>query len=173
MTVPVRKSPQAQSSPLLNQGLSDPQKTIENGESGANERQPWRQLLRMMVGSWISRAIYVAAKLRVADHLTDGPASAEELAAAASVAPGPQYRILRALAGVGVFARQADGRFCLNPLAEPLRAGVPGSLRAFAVTVGEETDRSWCDVLETVRTGEPAFDPLPVPFAGMHRSPNV
>ena len=173
MTVPVRKSPQAQSSPLLNQGLSDPQKTIENGESGANERQPWRQLLRMMVGSWISRAIYVAAKLRIADQLKDGPCLAKELASEAGVASEPLYRLLRALASIGVFAQQADGRFRLNALAEPLRAGVPGSLRAFAVTVGEETDRSWCDVLETVRTGEPAFDPLPVPFAGMHRSPNV
>jgi hypothetical protein len=114
----------------------------------------------MIIGSWVSRAIYVAAKLRIADRLTAGPASAEELAAAAGVAPVPLYRILRALAGVGVFDRQADGRFRLNPLAEPLRASGPESLRALAVVIGEEQDRSWCDVLETVRTGEPAFDRL-------------
>src|SRR6516165_2101391 len=114
----------------------------------------------MIIGSWVSRAIYVAAKLRVADHLRDGPRAAEELAAAAGVAPRPLYRLLRALAGVGVFARDADGRFRLNPLAEPLRDGGPDSLRALAIIVGEEQDRCWDDLCETVRTGEPAFDRL-------------
>jgi hypothetical protein len=78
----------------------------------------------MIVGSWVSRAIYVAATLRIADRQADGPRAAEGLAAAAGVAPRPLYRLLRALAGVGVFARDADGRFCINPLAVPLpRAG--------------------------------------------------
>jgi hypothetical protein len=123
-----------------------------------NEPQPAQQLVQMIIGSWVSRAIYVAAKLRVADHLRDGPRAAGELAAAAGVAPRPLYRLLRALAGVGVFARDADGRFRLSPLAEPLREGGPESLRALAVTVGEEQDRCWDDLVETVRTGEPAFE---------------
>jgi hypothetical protein len=114
---------------------------IKNVESSMNEPKRWQQLLQMIIGSWVSRAIYVAAKLRVADHLKDGPRTAEELAAAAGVAPGPLYRLLRALAGVGVFAQQADGRFRLNPLAEPLREGGAGSLRALAVMIGEEQDR--------------------------------
>src|SRR5262249_61659331 len=92
--------------------------------------QRGQQLLQLMIGSWVARAIYVAAKLRVADRLADGPRTAEELAAAAGVAPGPLYRVLRALAGVGVFARQAGGRFRLNPRAQPLRDGGPGSLPA-------------------------------------------
>ena len=98
-----------------------------------SEPHPWKQLFQMIVGYWISQAIYLAAKLRIADHLADGPRSAEELAAAAGVAPRPLYRVLRALAGVGVFAQGADGRFRLNALAEPLREGGPDSLRAFAV----------------------------------------
>jgi hypothetical protein len=125
-----------------------------------NEAKPWQQLFQMIIGSWVSRAIYVAAKLQIADHLKDGPRTAEELAAAAGVAPGPLYRVLRALAGVGVFARQADRRFRLNPLAEPLREGGPDSVRALAVMIGEEQDRCWDDLVETVRTGEPAFERL-------------
>jgi O-methyltransferase domain/Dimerisation domain len=124
-----------------------------------NDAKRW-QLLQMIIGSWVSRAIYVAAKLRIADQLKDGPRSAEVLAAAAGVAPRPLYRVLRALAGVGVFAQQADGRFRLNPLADPLRGGGPDSLRALAVMVGEEQDRCWDDLLETVRTGETAFERL-------------
>jgi hypothetical protein len=125
-----------------------------------SEPQPWQQLSQMITAYWTARAIYVAANLRIADHLKDGPRAAEELAAAAGVAPRPLYRFLRALAGVGVFAREADGRFRLNPLAEPLREGGPGSLRAVAVMLGEEQYRCWDDVLETVRTGERSFDRL-------------
>jgi hypothetical protein len=125
-----------------------------------SEPQPAQQLVEMIVGSWVSRAIYVAAKLQIADLMADGPRFAEELAEATSVAPRPLYRLLRALASVGIFARDADGRFRLNSLAKPLREGGPESLRALAVMVGEEQDRCWDDLLETVRTGESAFDRL-------------
>jgi hypothetical protein len=125
-----------------------------------NAANAWQQLTQMITGYWTSRAIYVAAKLRIADRLADGLRAAEELATAAGVASGPLYRVLRALAGIGVFVQQADGHFRLNPLAEPLREGGPGSLRSFAVMLGEEQDRCWDDLLATVRTGETAFDRL-------------
>src|SRR6516225_9887471 len=102
-----------------------------------SESHPCQQLTQMITGYWVSRAVYVAAKLRIADRLKDGPRTAEELAATAGVAPRPLYRVLRALAGVGIFTQQADGRFRLNRLADPLREGGPESLRAFAVLLGE------------------------------------
>jgi hypothetical protein len=160
MTVPVRNSSQAESSLRLNQGWSDPNGTIQSVQSSGNEPQPRQQLLQMITGFWVSRSIYVAAKLRIADHLKNGPRSAGELAAATGMASGPLYRLLRALAGVGVFAQQGDGRFRLNPLAEPLCAGGPESLQAAAVMIGDEQDRCWDDLIETVRTGEPAFERL-------------
>jgi hypothetical protein len=76
------------------------------------------------------------------------------------VAPRPLYRLLRALAGDGVFAQQADGRFRLNAAAELLRDDGTESMWAMAVMLGEEQDRCWGDLLETVRTGEPAFERL-------------
>jgi hypothetical protein len=139
---------------------SSPVWTFEQGKTNMSEPQPWQQLTRMITGSWTSRAIYAAAKLRIADRLKDGPRSAEELATAAGVATRPLYRLLRALAGVGVFAQQAGGRFRLNPLAESLRVGGPESLRALAVMISEEQDRCWDDLVETVRTGATAFDRL-------------
>ena len=124
------------------------------------EPQPSQQLVQMIVGSWVSRAIYVAAKLQIADLLAAGPRATEELAAASGVASRPLYRVLRALASVGVFAQEADGRFRLNPLAESLREDVPDSLWAFTVMLGEEQDRCWDDLPEAVRTGEPVFERL-------------
>src|SRR5262249_43272056 len=122
-----------------------------------SERQPWQQLFDKIIGSWVSRAIYAAAKLRIADHLAAGPRSAEEIASKAGVAPRPLYRLLRALAGVDVFTQQADGRFRLNPTAELLREHGADSMWAVAVMLGEEQDRCWGDLLETLRSGEPAF----------------
>jgi hypothetical protein len=140
--------------------LKDAKEAIERVGSSTNEPDRWRQLLDMVVGSWVSRAIYVAAKLRIADHLKDGPRTAADLAAAVGVAAGPLYRLLRALAGAGVFAQGPGERFRLNLLAEPLRDGGPDSLRAVAVMIGEEQDRCWDDLLEAARTGETAFDRL-------------
>src|SRR5262249_53275162 len=117
-------------------------------------------LFEKIIGSWVSRAIYAAAKLRIADQLAAGPRSAQEIAAAAGVASRPLYRLLRALAGAGVFAQQADGRFRLNTAAELLRAHAADSMWAMAVMLGEEQHRCWGDLLGAVRTGEPAFERL-------------
>ena len=115
-------------------------------------------LLQMMTGYFVSKSVYVAAKLGIADHLVDGPASAEELAAATGTDAPSLYRVLRALASVGVFAETTDEQFALTPLSSLLRSGTPDSLRALATTYNEEMYRAWGDMLYTVRTGKPAFE---------------
>jgi hypothetical protein len=160
MTVPARNKFQTEDRLRFDQSSSEPQTPIENVESTRSAPHPCQPLTQMITSYWVARAIYSAAKLRIADHLKDGPRTAEALAATAGVAPRPLYRVLRALAGLGVFAHTADGRFQLNPLAEPLREDGPDSLRALAVMLGEESNRCWDDLPETVRTGETAFDRL-------------
>jgi hypothetical protein len=112
----------------------------------------------MMTGYWVSKAIYVAAKLGLADLLIDGAHSAEELATATQTLAGPLYRVLRALASVGIFSEVAPSRFALTPLAELLRSDTPDSMRALAIMYAEEQSRAWDDVLHSVRTGQPAFE---------------
>jgi hypothetical protein len=41
---------------------------------------PHAQLIQMVMGHWVSQILYTAATLRLADHLADGPLSAEQLA---------------------------------------------------------------------------------------------
>jgi hypothetical protein len=74
-------------------------------------------LLQMMTGYWVSQALYVAAKLGVADLLADGPRTAEALAAATQTDAPSLQRVLRALASVGVFTEVHTGLFALTPLA--------------------------------------------------------
>jgi hypothetical protein len=114
----------------------------------------------MITGAWISQMVYVAAKLKLADRLTEAPKTAEELALGTSTDARSLYRLLRALASVGVFAEDGEGRFNLTPLAECLRRDVPGSQWAMAVMMGEEHFRCWGDLYESVRTGRTAFDRL-------------
>src|ERR1700682_5474109 len=100
-----------------------------------------QQLDQMITGYWISQAIYAAAKFGIADHLKDGPKTVGELATASSTNPDGLYRLLRALASVGVFAEAESRRFSLTPLAEPLRSDVRGSKRALALMSGDEQFR--------------------------------
>jgi hypothetical protein len=119
---------------------------------------PQLMLYQMGVGHYISRALYVAAKLGIADLLADGPRHYDELAAATSTHAPSLNRVLRLLASVGVFAEQGDGQFVLTPLAELLRAGVPGSMRAAVmVFTGIRIQDSWKELEYCVRTGQPAF----------------
>jgi hypothetical protein len=115
-------------------------------------------LIQMITGFWISQAIYAAAKLSIADLVKDGPKPCEELAQATGMHPRTLYRLLRALASVGVFREGEDGRFGLTPLAAYLQSGVPGSLRAFAIMQSELQYRAYGEVLHSVKTGETAFN---------------
>jgi hypothetical protein len=67
------------------------------------------------------------------------------------------YRVLRALACLGLFAETPEGRFEMTPLALPLQTNVPESLRALAIMWGETFWRPYCELLQSVRTGEVAF----------------
>jgi len=109
-------------------------------------------------GSWITQGLGVAAELGVADILAGGPRTCEELAKQTSTEPDALYRLLRALASVGVFAADGQGRFALTPLAEMLRSDVPGSQRAFAIMMGAEFCQAWGALSHSVRTGEPGFN---------------
>jgi hypothetical protein len=115
--------------------------------------------MQMINGYWNSQMICVAAKLGIADLVADGPKSSAELAKITGTHAPTLYRLLRALASLGVFAEDDRGRFGLTPLAEPLRTGVPDSLRDWAVFAADvETWRSWEQLLYSVTTGEAAFE---------------
>lgn len=121
---------------------------------------PQDQMARMITGYWISQMVHVAARLGLADHLADGPRTAEELARLTGSHTRSLYRLLRALASVGVFSEDGDGRFRPTPLGDCLRSDIPGSQRAMALMMGEEHFHCWGDLLGSVRTGQTAFDRL-------------
>ncbi|QDV35692.1 methyltransferase [Tautonia plasticadhaerens] len=125
-----------------------------------SEPTPGDQLSRLITGYFASQAIHVAAELRLADLLADGPRSVEELADATGTHPRSLCRLMRALASLGVFAEGEDHRFSLTPMADLMRSDVPGSQRATARMMGGAFYRALGDLIGSIRTGEPAFERL-------------
>jgi hypothetical protein len=115
-------------------------------------------LFQMATGYWVSQAIYVAAKLGIADLLKDGPQSCVALATATGADAPSLFRLMRALSGVGVFSQLGRDRFALSRLAESLQAEVHGSLRAMVITLGEIHYQACGNLLHSVQTGSPAFN---------------
>jgi len=61
------------------------------------------EIFKLIGGYRISQAIYVVAETGIPDLLTAGPKSCDELATATNTHAPTLYRILRFLAGAGLF----------------------------------------------------------------------
>jgi SAM-dependent methyltransferase len=122
--------------------------------SGTTEQM----LNRMIVGSWVTQAIYVAAEIGIADILAAGPRTAEELARGLRMDGPSLYRVLRALASIDIFREDGEGRFSLTPMGKLLESDAPGSKRSLARMAGAEFYRSWGGLLPSLKTGGAAFD---------------
>ena len=121
-----------------------------------NELPPPAQLMKFIVGRWISKPIYVAAELGLADMLAEGPKSIEELARTSQSHAPSLYRMMRALASVGIFFETEAKRFELSPMAEYLKTG---SMRSIALMFNSDwSDKAWGYFLDSIKTGGTAFE---------------
>jgi Dimerisation domain len=84
----------------------------------ATDRAAAFALLDLVQGSVITQALYVAARLGIADIVSEEPLTAAEIAKRASANPEAVYRLLRLLSGYSVFAEDEDDRFGLTPMAD-------------------------------------------------------
>jgi hypothetical protein len=122
---------------------------------------PWLDMVNLINGYQITQAIRVVSTLRVADHLKDGARSTEELASLTQSNVDALYRLLRALAAVGVFREGAGRTFALTPMADCLRTDSATPIGGWAEHVGNPAIwQAWGHLLYSVRTGENAFKDL-------------
>lgn len=123
------------------------------------EMPPHAQLIQMSTAYWISKIIYAAAKLDLADHLADGPKSADELAGPTETHAPSLHRLLRTLASLGVLTSAGDGRFALTPLGEALGKDAPGSAKSSVLTFAGPTFVSgFEEIMHSLRTGGTGFE---------------
>ncbi len=122
------------------------------------EIPPHAQLIEMVTSSWISKIVYIAAKLDLADRLADGPKSAGELAGPTATHAPSLHRLMRTLASFGILTEKEDKRFGLTPLGEALKKDAPGSAWASVITFGGPAFSNSLDrIMYSLQTGKTGF----------------
>jgi SAM-dependent methyltransferase len=126
----------------------------------ADSKRHADHLTSLLRGYFITQALFVTTRLSIPDHLAraDGPLSVEDLATATGSHVEALYRVLRALAGEGIYEERPDRRFALTPLSTLLRADVPGSMRAATLMAGETQYKVFSLLKDSVKYGTPAFE---------------
>jgi SAM-dependent methyltransferase len=115
-------------------------------------------VMRVMFGAWLQQALYVAAKLDVADALAGGELEIRELADRVGADPPALARFLRGLASAGVFTEPRRDVFALNGPAHYLRADTESTHKYITILHGEEAYAACAEALHTARTGNSAFE---------------
>jgi hypothetical protein len=127
-----------------------------NGQPAATP--PPLVLTQLLSQLWKPQAIHVAARLKLAEALVDGPRTVAELAEATGTHAPSLDRLLRGLARIGIFTELDGSRFVNSELSHLLRPDVSGSMYALAMMIADWNWRAWGELLHSVQTGEPGFD---------------
>jgi O-methyltransferase domain/Dimerisation domain len=118
-------------------------------------------LTNVGLGYFFSAALRAVTELGIADLLADGPKSSGELAEATSTSQTHLHRTLRALAGCGLFAQNADGRFQLTTATSLLRRTHACSLRdAVLMMTNDAFLEAGIHLLDALRNGGNAFEAI-------------
>jgi hypothetical protein len=127
-------------------------------EAGSRNGNLPPALFQMATGYWLSQAVYVAAKLGLADLMRDGPRSCQELAAVTGTDSQCLFRLMRALSAARIFVHTQSDHFALATAGKRLQKDSPGSQRAIIMTLGEVHYQAWGNLLHSVRTGSTGFE---------------
>lgn len=114
------------------------------------------RLIEMAMAYSRSRVLCAAARLGVADALGDEVRSVGFLAEKCQADANALYRLLRALASIGVTEETEPEHFRLTPFGQPLRRDVQGSVWPAVVFWSDLLADSWSLLTDCIRTGEPA-----------------
>ena len=132
----------------------------------AETQSPQDQLIQMATAHWVSRFLYVAARMNLADQLAEQPKTAEELARSTGADAASLYRLMRTLASLGLFTEDFEHRYSLTRLGEALKTATPGSVRVSVLTLaGEIFTRALDHLPYSVQSGKTGFEKaFGVPF---------
>ena len=121
-----------------------------------------RDSLRLLAhGYYFSCALFAAVRLGLAEALANEARSAEQLAVELKTEPNATVRFLRFLTSIGILHENEHQHFALSEVGQYLRPDHPNSIaREISMFSGGQIYRSWGEVLQTIKTGKPAFDVL-------------
>src|SRR5215470_18041591 len=106
--------------------------------------RPYDVLFQMVIGKWITQALGTVVEIGVPDQLAKGNRRCGDIAREAGVSEKGLYRLLRALASLGLFVEGSDRRFELSPIGILVRSDHPESLAGYArFEAHDSTWRPW------------------------------
>src|ERR1035437_1269701 len=114
-------------------------------------------LVEMATAQTRSRVLCAAARLGVADALGDEVRSVGFMAERCQADADALYRLLRAVASIGVTEETTPEHFRLTPFGKPLRRDVPQSVWAAVIFWADLLADDWSLLTDCVRTGRPAY----------------
>lgn len=115
---------------------------------------PPMAMMQLLFGKQLTYSLSGVARLGVADHMDGTAKPVDEIASKCGAHAPSLYRVMRMLAGFGVFKEGAPRHFALTPVGALLKTGAPGSLRYMAMMFGEEfSTRAYEHIAACLRTG--------------------
>src|SRR6476660_6366792 len=114
------------------------------------------KLLDLIQSHRVTAVIYAAAKLGIAELLSNGPKPLNELAKATGADQSALARLLTALSTIGICARVGEDRYSLTEIGAALDGTANPSFKGWAIFEGEMLSKSWNGLLESVMTGKTA-----------------
>lgn len=115
--------------------------------------------IELGTSSWAAMAIAAFAELRVAEALSNGALTAEQLAPRLGVNPQRLYRLLRTLTGYGIVREDSVKRFALTAIGRSLAESAGWSARGMVRYANADWHlAAWEHLTEGVRTGSTPFE---------------
>lgn len=122
---------------------------------------PVEALVGLASGLWVSRTLWAAARLGIADAVDPEPTPLATIAERTGAHQGNLRRLMNALVSVGLFRAESDERYAHSDLSPFLRSDHPISQRDFIESVfGGEHYAGWGAIEDSLRSGGTAFDSL-------------
>lgn len=115
---------------------------------------PYQSVMDILFGRWRSQILYAGVELGIFETLGAGPKRADQVASELNLNRVHTYRLLRALASLGLLSEDPNRSFALTPSGEFLRADHPQTLRGIVLLEeGPEHYAVWKHLCAIVREG--------------------
>ncbi len=113
-------------------------------------------LMEIAQNFWTSKSIGVAAELNIAESLTEGPKTINEIADITNTDPDSLYRLMRFLASQSIFKEVQNKSFALTPMAKGLLNGERSSKYMMLHLLSPNNWNMFAEMAHSVKTGESA-----------------
>lgn len=136
-----------------------PKVTQQQEPVHAGKADPFQMVMQAGFAYAATSCFSAVVRLRIADALMEGPKNVSELAAQTSANEDILYRVLRALATMGIFTETTPRTFANTPASEILAEDHPRSMRDMALWMSDAFHFDiFRDMLPTLRDGKPAIE---------------